>query len=66
MQDAAVVLSVLRERGRKGLPCDELYRQMFNKSLYLLFVDRTTRRHQRKRKFVKRCRGELSLIVVMA
>ena len=24
------------------------------------------RRHQRKRKFVKRCRGELSLIVVMA
>src|SRR6516164_5782744 len=36
MQDAAVVLSVLRERGRKGLPCDELYRQMFNKNLYLL------------------------------
>ena len=36
MQDAAVVLSVLRERGRKGLPCTQLYRQMFNKSLYLL------------------------------
>ena len=36
MQDAETVLTVLRERGRKGLPCDELYRQMFNKSLYLL------------------------------
>src|SRR5260370_25257805 len=36
MQDAGTVLAVLRERGRKGLPCEELYRQMFNKSLYLL------------------------------
>ncbi len=36
MQDAGTVLAVLRERGGKGLPCDELYRQMFNKSLYLL------------------------------
>jgi retron-type reverse transcriptase len=36
MQDAGTVLGILRERGRKGLPCDELYRQMFNKSLYLL------------------------------
>ena len=36
MQDAGTVLAVLRERGREGLPCDELYRQMFNKSLYLL------------------------------
>jgi hypothetical protein len=35
MQSAETVLDVLRERGRKGLPCDELYRQMFNKSLYL-------------------------------
>jgi hypothetical protein len=36
MQIAETVLGVLRERGRKGLPCNELYRQMFNKSLYLL------------------------------
>ena len=36
MQDAGTVLAVLRERGRKGLPCGELYRQMFNKELYLL------------------------------
>jgi group II intron reverse transcriptase/maturase len=30
-----VVLGVLRERGRKGLPCTQLYRQMFNRELYL-------------------------------
>jgi group II intron reverse transcriptase/maturase len=35
MQTAEVVLSVLRERGRKGLPCTQLYRQMFNRDLYL-------------------------------
>ena len=36
MQEAEVVLSVIRERGRKGLPCEQLYRQMFNRELYLL------------------------------
>lgn len=36
MQEAEVVLSVLRERGRKGLPLTQLYRQLFNKDLYLL------------------------------
>src|SRR6266699_2440782 len=36
MQEAEVVLSVLRERGRKGLPCEQLYRQMFNRDLHLL------------------------------
>ena len=36
MQTAEVVLGVLRERGRKGLPCEQLYRQMFNKDLYLV------------------------------
>jgi group II intron reverse transcriptase/maturase len=36
MQEAEVVLGVLRERGRKGLPFTQLYRQMFSKSLYLL------------------------------
>jgi len=40
MQEAAVVLSVLRERGRKGLPLTQLYRQMFNKNLYLLAYGR--------------------------
>ena len=36
MQEAAVVLGVLRERGRKGLPLTQLYRQMCNRDLYLL------------------------------
>jgi group II intron reverse transcriptase/maturase len=35
MQETEVVLGVLRERGRKGLPCTQLYRQMFNRELYL-------------------------------
>jgi group II intron reverse transcriptase/maturase len=35
MQSAETVLDVLRERGRRGLPCDELYRQLFNPQLYL-------------------------------
>ena len=25
----------LRARGRRGLPCDELYRQLFNPALFL-------------------------------
>ncbi len=40
MQSAEVVLGVLRERGRKGLPCGELYRQLFNVQLYLLAYGR--------------------------
>ena len=35
MQTAEVVLGVLRERGEGKLPCAQLYRQMFNKDLYL-------------------------------
>jgi group II intron reverse transcriptase/maturase len=40
MQNAETVLGVLRERGRKGLPCQELYRQLFNPQLYLLAYGR--------------------------
>ena len=40
MQSAKTVLDVLRERGRRGLPCDELYRQLFNPQLYLLAYGR--------------------------
>ncbi len=40
MQNAEAVLDVLRERGRRGLPCDELYRQLFNPQLYLLAYGR--------------------------
>jgi retron-type reverse transcriptase len=45
MQNAETVLSVLRERGRRGLPCNELYRQMFNPQLYLLAYGRLYSNH---------------------
>jgi len=45
MQNAETVLDVLRERGRKGLPCEELYRQMFNKELYLKAYGRIYANH---------------------
>ena len=32
MHDAETVLGVLRDRGRRGLPLNELYRQVFNAS----------------------------------
>ena len=40
MQSAESVLDVLSERGRRGLPLNELYRQMFNPQLYLLAYGR--------------------------
>src|SRR5659263_391345 len=45
MQSAETVLGVLRDRGRKGLPCNELYRQMFNRDLYLLAYGRIYANH---------------------
>lgn len=36
MQSAETVLNVIRERGRRGLPLERLYRQLFNKELFLL------------------------------
>jgi len=35
MQDAETVLGVIRERGRRGLPLERLYRQLFNRELFL-------------------------------
>ena len=40
MQNAETVLGVLRERGRRGLPCNELYRQLFNPQMYDLAYGR--------------------------
>jgi len=36
MQSAETVLGVLRDRGRRGLPLNEVYRQLFNPQMYLL------------------------------
>lgn len=35
MQDTQVYLELIQERGRKGLPLERVYRQMFNPNLYL-------------------------------
>jgi group II intron reverse transcriptase/maturase len=40
MRDAATVLNVIRERGRRGLPIERLYRQLFNPQLFLLAYGR--------------------------
>ncbi|MGH3874051.1 MAG: reverse transcriptase domain-containing protein [Pseudonocardiaceae bacterium] len=40
MQSAETVLGVLRERGRRGVSLDEIYRQLFNPALYLLAYGR--------------------------
>jgi len=45
MQNAETVLNVLRERGRRSLPCTELYRQLFNPSLYELAWGRIYANH---------------------
>jgi group II intron reverse transcriptase/maturase len=45
MQNAETVLDVLRDRGRRGLPCTELYRQLFNPGLYELAHGRIYANH---------------------
>src|SRR6266508_5550025 len=40
MQNAETLLGVLRERGRRGLPLQRLYRQLFNPQLYLMAYQR--------------------------
>jgi group II intron reverse transcriptase/maturase len=40
MREAEKVLGVLRERGRRGLPLERLYRQLFNPELYLIAYGR--------------------------
>jgi hypothetical protein len=40
MQDAETVLGVIRERGRRGLPLERLYRQLFNPQLFLMAYGR--------------------------
>jgi len=40
MQNAATVLDVIGKRGRKGLPINRLYRQLFNPQLFLLAYGR--------------------------
>jgi group II intron reverse transcriptase/maturase len=45
MQSAETVLDVLRDRGRRGLPLERLYRQLFNPQLYLTAYGRIYANH---------------------
>jgi hypothetical protein len=40
MQNAETVLNIIRERGRRGLPLERLYRQLFNRELFLVAYGR--------------------------
>ena len=35
MRDAKTVLNVIRDRGKRGLPLEDIYRQLYNRELYL-------------------------------
>jgi group II intron reverse transcriptase/maturase len=45
MRNAETVLAVIRERGKRGLPLDDVYRQLFNPSLYLRAYSRIYANH---------------------
>lgn len=45
MQNAETVLGTIRERGKRGLPLERVYRQLFNRELYLLAYGRIYRNH---------------------
>ena len=40
MRNADTVLGIIRERGRRGLPLENIYRQLYNPHLYLRAYDR--------------------------
>jgi retron-type reverse transcriptase len=40
MRDAATVLGIIHERGKHGLPLEDIYRQLYNPQLYLRAYDR--------------------------
>ena len=35
MRTAETVLNVIRDRGERGLPLEDIYRQLYNRELYL-------------------------------
>lgn len=43
MRKAKTILRVIRERGSRGLPLERVYRQLFNRELYLLAYGRIYR-----------------------
>jgi group II intron reverse transcriptase/maturase len=45
MRNAEMILGVIRERGRQGLPLERVYRLLFNRDLYLHAYGRRYRNH---------------------
>jgi hypothetical protein len=45
MRNAEPVLGVIYERGRRGLPWDNIYRHLFNRALSLRASGRLSRNH---------------------
>jgi len=43
MRTAKTVLGILRERGKRGLPLERVYRLLFNRNLYLLAYGKIAR-----------------------
>src|SRR5512135_2930865 len=43
MRNAQTILGLIRERGRKGLPLERVYRLLFNRDLYLCAYGRIYR-----------------------
>jgi len=38
MRSAETVLTIIRERGQRGLPLEDVYRMLYNPDLYLLLT----------------------------
>ncbi|MBS1807436.1 MAG: maturase [Acidobacteria bacterium] len=45
MRNAATILDIIRERGRRQLPLEDIYRQLYNRDLYLRAYSRLYRNH---------------------
>jgi hypothetical protein len=45
MRNAATILDIIRERGRRKLPLEGIYRQLYNRDLYLCAYSRLYRNH---------------------
>ena len=43
MQSAKAYLELIRERGKKGLPLERIYRQLFNQDLFLMAYGKISR-----------------------
>jgi hypothetical protein len=45
MRSAETVLGIIRDRGRRGLPLERVYRLLYNRDLYLLAYGKIARNH---------------------